>query len=89
MKRYNVISKGIPSEILLVEQPDGPFYRVTEVDARIAELEGALKDLIRGYVNTIENGRDRIIFLGGDCDPVDVMERGDPYLQEARKALGL
>jgi len=47
----------------------------------------ALKDLARHYVLLMENGRERIIFLGGDCDPVDVMERGDPYLKQARDAI--
>lgn len=64
-------------------------YLASEVDARIAELKKGLKDLIRAYVNTMENGRDRIVYLGGQCDPVDVMERGDPYLREAKKLLGL
>jgi hypothetical protein len=51
-------------------------------------LRAALKDLIRQYVNMLESARDQIIALGGDCDSVDVMERGDPYLRKAREALG-
>jgi hypothetical protein len=58
---------------------------------REQRLEKALRDLIRAYVTTLENGRDRIVFLsGGDqsaCDPVEVMERGDPYLNAAKAAL--
>jgi hypothetical protein len=50
-------------------------------------LVKALRRLYRGYVNSLESGRDRILFLGGDCDPVDVMERGDPHLREARAIL--
>ena len=50
-------------------------------------LREALGDLIRGYVNALESGRDRILFLGGQCDPVDVMESSDPYLKAARAAL--
>ena len=56
-------------------------------DAEIERLRSALKDLSRAYVSMMETGRDRIIALGGDCDPVDVMERGDPYLRKAREAL--
>ncbi len=51
-------------------------------------LRAALKDLSRAYVSMMETGRDRIIAMGGDCDPVDVMERGDPYLRKAMEALG-
>lgn len=47
----------------------------------------ALRDLIRAYVNLLENGRERIMFLGGQCDPVDVMEASDPNLRAARAAL--
>ncbi|KGP01106.1 hypothetical protein JT27_15010 [Alcaligenes faecalis] len=52
-----------------------------------AGLREALRHLIRGYVNLMENGRDRILFLGGQCDPVDVMEASDPWLKSARAAL--
>jgi hypothetical protein len=51
------------------------------------QLRGALKDLIRAYVNTLEAGRDRIASLGGHCDSVEEMERGDPHLKKAREAL--
>ena len=54
---------------------------------READLVGALRRLYRGYVITLESGRDRITFLGGECDPVERMENGDPFLIEARAAL--
>lgn len=47
----------------------------------------ALRKMNRAYVSLMENGRDRIVMLGGECDPVDVMERADPALIEAKKAL--
>lgn len=50
-------------------------------------LREALQDLIRAYVRALENGRDRIVMLGGQCDPVDVMERDDPSLRQAKAAL--
>jgi len=62
-----------------------------EANARLIaaapDLLEALKRLARAYVSTMESGRDRIVALGGDCDPVDVMERGDPYLRIAKEAI--
>ena len=55
--------------------------------ASAPELLTALKRLAHAYVSTMESGRDRIVALGGDCDPVDVMERGDPYLRIAKEAI--
>jgi hypothetical protein len=66
---------------LLASPPESP------APAREAQLEEALRQLIRGYMILLENGRDRILLLGGQCDSVEVMERGDPYLREARAAL--
>lgn len=57
--------------------------------ARIRELESALRKLIKGYVNTLESGAIAIQAYGGKCDPVDVMEAGDPHLREARAVLGV
>jgi hypothetical protein len=57
-------------------------------------LEKALQDcikahqrLIRAYVSLLESGHDRIIYLGGKCDPVDQMEASDPALREAKAAI--
>ncbi len=50
-------------------------------------LRKGLKRLILAYVNLLEIGYDRIIACGGTCDPVDVMERGDPALIEAKALL--
>lgn len=47
-----------------------------------------LRRLYHAYVRLLESGRDRIRDLGGECDPVDVMERNDPDLIQARRALG-
>lgn len=47
----------------------------------------AFKALYRAYVRLLESGRDRIIDLGGTCDPVDVMEANDVDLQAARRVL--
>lgn len=51
------------------------------------ELLDELKALRRAYVNLLESGRDRIIDLGGTCDPVDVMERNDPALRSSFAAI--
>ncbi|MCU1179892.1 hypothetical protein JAK28_12810 [Stenotrophomonas maltophilia] len=45
------------------------------------------KALYRAYVRLLESGRDRILDLGGTCDPVDVMEANDVDLQAARRVL--
>lgn len=62
----------------------------SDLGALLAErdaLREALKNLIRGYVYTLEGGRDMILSLGGQCDPVEIMEAIDPYLRAARAAL--
>lgn len=51
------------------------------------ELLSALKNLARHYVVIMKIGRERIIDLEGECDTVEVMERGDPYLRKAREAI--
>lgn len=56
-------------------------------DNEVEKLRAALRDLYHGYVRTLEAGRQRIIDWGGDCDPVDVMEKRDPCLVAARAAL--
>ena len=53
----------------------------------VTELVEALEKLYKKYVNLLESGRDRILELGGTCDPVDVMEMSDPGLRDARTAL--
>lgn len=53
------------------------------------DLEQGLRDLYRAYVRLLESGRDRITSLGGDCDPVDVMERSDIDLRKVRDLLAL
>lgn len=56
-------------------------------DETVARLHKGLKDLIHAYVRLLESGRDRIASLGADCDSVEIMERGDPCLRQAREAL--
>lgn len=46
-----------------------------------------LSRLYAAYVRLLEIGRDRIIAAGGTCDPVDVMEQGDPALVRVRAFL--
>lgn len=50
---------------------------------------GPLRRLYQAYVRLLESGRDRILDFGGTCDPVDVMERTDVDLIEARNLLGI
>lgn len=51
------------------------------------ELVDALKYLARHYVGLMEHARNRILNFGGTCDPVDVMERGDPHLRIVREII--
>ncbi|MBH5389142.1 hypothetical protein [Bradyrhizobium diversitatis] len=51
------------------------------------DLAKELEKLSLAYVNLLEIGRDRIVALGGSCDPVHMMEAGDPSLRRAREAL--
>lgn len=46
-----------------------------------------LKYLMRHYVGQLENARDRITSLGGQCDSVEMMERGDPHLAQVREVI--
>ncbi|WP_342617186.1 hypothetical protein [Rhodoferax sp. GW822-FHT02A01] len=67
-----------------------PAHEVHVYDERDEVIDGlltALKDLRRAYVNLLETGRDRILFLGGECDPLDKMVEGDPYLRAAVDAI--
>lgn len=70
------------------EKPAGQCVDVMEAaigtpPAQAVDL-GPLRRLYEAYVRLLESGRDRIIDLGGSCDPVDVMERSDADLIEAR-----
>lgn len=47
----------------------------------------ALKELQRGYVALLESARDRIMLHGGTCDPLSMMETGDPFLTTARATI--
>lgn len=64
-----------------------PLYAEPPAAEINRQLLDALKMLSHKYVCLLEGGRDRIIQLGGDCDPVDVMERDDPYLKQCREAI--
>ena len=55
--------------------------------AAAPELLDELRKLRRAYVNLLEGGRDRILQLGGDCDPLDAMASSDPYLRSAAAAI--
>lgn len=65
-----------------------PFWQAARADATAKGVDlPAFKALYRAYVRLLESGRDRIIDLGGTCDPVDVMEANDVDLQVARHVL--
>lgn len=57
-----------------------PDDEVVAARAAIAELIADHRAMYRAYVRMLESARDLIIDFGGSCDPVDVMELGDPAL---------
>jgi len=59
----------------------------TRLIAAAPALYEALSDLIRSYEALVRTARDRIIDLGGDCDPAPRLIASDPALIEARSAL--
>lgn len=63
--------------------------KIMEAADEIERMRIEGHQLIRAYVNTLEVCRDRIISLGGTCDPVDRMESGDPALIRAKAAFAL
>lgn len=63
---------------------DDPTQSGSMQDARARD---EIRRLYAAYVRLLEIGRDRIIAAGGTCDPVDVMEAGDPALVRVRAFL--
>lgn len=64
-----------------------PAQEVDETERLRGIPREELQALYQSYVRTLEIGRDRILALGGKCDPVDRMEEADPALIRARAAL--
>lgn len=55
--------------------------------AALPDLIEAAKSLVQAYVSLLEAGRDRIMFLGGECDSVEKMEKQSQELKRAKAAL--
>jgi len=51
------------------------------------ELVEALGKMNRAYVRLLEDGYERIMYAGGNCDPVDIMEASSPDLRQAKAAV--
>ncbi|GAA0237571.1 hypothetical protein GCM10009125_28060 [Castellaniella daejeonensis] len=66
---------------------DAQTAEIARLRTENAGLRISLRNMIGAYVRLMENGRDLIIDLGGQCDPVDVMEAADPWLRASRAAL--
>lgn len=62
-------------------------FKNLRVIAAAPDLLSELRKMRRAYVNLLEGGCDRILALGGDCDPVDVMEASNPSLLSADAAI--
>lgn len=64
-------------------------FKNLRVIAAAPDLLSELRKMRRAYVSLLEGGRDRILELGGDCDPVDVMEASNPSLLSADAAIAI
>lgn len=69
------------------KQRDHWIEEHARLQQRLAEATDLLKHMTCSYHRALENGYDRIIFLGGDCDSVDKMEQDDPFYAKARAFL--
>ena len=79
--------QGMAREAELLEQRDSLANEMFDLQQRLAEATDLLKHMTCSYHRALENGYDRIIFLGGDCDSVDKMEKDDPFYAKARAFL--
>lgn len=80
------MSKHTPGPLIIDTATRGQAANARLI-AAAPELLAELKRLRIAYVYLLEFGRDRITALGGQCDPVDVMERADPALKAAAAAI--
>lgn len=79
------------------QAPHAKMELLRPIIAKLTEIAGpddmvpasGLRNLYRAYVSMLESARDRILFLGGDCDPTEAMEWNDPALIAARKCLAV
>lgn len=79
--------EGLARENQLREERDS-YQRVgIQAQQRLAEATDLLKHMTCSYHGALQNGYDRIIFLGGDCDSVERMEGDDPFYAKARAFL--
>lgn len=89
--RGGVTAYGRPYVIAHVNRPGSAFLGHDKANATLIaaapETLAELQALYRAYVRLLEAGRERIVDHGGSCDPVDVMEEGDPALIKARAAI--
>lgn len=83
------IKAAINNRPALIAERDRLRERVEELEGALEERRKLLKRFYLQYVILLEAGRDRIKFLGGDCDPVDVMELNTPILVEVRELLAI
>lgn len=80
---WHMTDEEVANFVKICEEVD----REHQLNMRVVRLEAALRRSRRAYVSLMETGRDRIISLGGSCDPVEVMEAADPELRLIDAAL--
>ena len=64
-----------------------PQARAEAAESENKRLRDELRALYRGYVNTLENFRDRLELIGQPCEDVPTMEAKDPHLRRTRAAI--
>lgn len=87
VKRYWYRSQTTPMfeiEYVCAADFDALTTRLARAEEERDALRTGLKKLDRAYVLLLECARDQIIALGGTCDSVEQMERGDTHLADAR-----
>ena len=94
LETYNVMSRYPQGLLDAADSIDAQAAEIAEAKGQIEHLDRqnnalrqSLGSMIHAYVRLLDCGRDRILDLGGQCDPLDVLEANDPWLRDARAAL--
>ncbi len=72
---------------VLARDYDRVCTELTAEAEHVKRLEDGLRALIRGYVGTLETARDLLVQRDYQCDSLETMESGDPYLRAAKALL--
>jgi hypothetical protein len=82
--RDEKIARALNQADIEAERAGNALNDLETAERKLEEGVAEMKRFALAYVNLMEVGRDRIMSFGGTCDPVDVMERGDPALNRVK-----